>query len=449
MDKNTQNLIKRGVSEFIDPEGSFLKKIENNPKDVVIKFGVDPTRPDIHLGHAVVLRKLRQFQDLGCKVIFLVGDYTAKIGDPTGKSKVRPEVDQKQIEANMKTYLAQVGKILKTNKEVFSWIRNSDWFLSPADIQPKEGLLVRILNRGINPRSYVGKAILFNETRMQKNFLKKEEILSVTLTTFLSTLRKITHGRLVERDMFKKRIESGEELYMHEMMYPVLQGVDSYVINKIYKSCDMEIGGTDQTYNMLLGRDVMKFNKMEPQSVMSIDLLVGTDGKEKMSKSLDNYIAITDEPWDMYGKVMSIPDTSIVSYFELCTFTPLEDIEEISKNLLDQKTNPKDYKMRLAREIVAIYHGEQASKDAEKDFVQKFQNKDIPTEIETITITKEENLTESLIKKGISKSKSELRRLFEGGGVTNIETKEKATSIEDIKEGIYKFGSKTFYKIEK
>lgn len=448
MNTDIDKLLKRGVGEFIDPEGLFLNKLKTNPKSIVIKFGVDPTRPDIHLGHAVALRKLRQFQDLGCKVIFLIGDYTSQIGDPTGKSKVRPEIDQKEVEKNMKTYLEQVGRILKTNKDVFSWIRNSDWFLSPTDIEPKQGLLVRILNRGINPRSFVGKSILFNETRMQKAVLKKEEIISVTLTSFLRTLRKITHGRLIERDMFQKRINNNEELFMHEMMYPVLQGVDSYVLAKIYGSCDLEIGGTDQTFNMLFGRDVMKNNNLSPQAVLSVEVLVGTEGKEKMSKSLDNYIAIADLPWDMYGKIMSIPDNAILQYFTLCTFTPLEDVEDIKKKLENGSVNPKEIKMRLAREIVAIYHGEKASKDAENDFIKKFQKGDIPEDLEEVVLEKETNIQDLLIQKGIAKSKSELKRLFDGGAVTNVETKEKINSVENIKEGVYRFGSKRFIKIK-
>lgn len=449
MNTEIENLIKRGVSDFVDPENIFLKKLNESPKNIIIKFGVDPTRPDIHLGHAVVLRKLRKFQDLGCKVVFLVGDYTAKIGDPTGKSKVRPEIDQKEIEKNMKTYLDQVGKILKTDKDVFSWIRNSDWFVSPNDLEPKQGILVRILNRGINPRSVVGKAILFNETRMQKTALKREEIVTITLTSFLSNLRKITHSRLIERDMFQKRLQNKEELFMHEMMYPVLQGVDSHVISKIYGSCDLEIGGTDQTFNMLLGRDVMKNTGQKQQSVLSVNVLVGTDGKEKMSKSLDNYIAITDEPNDMYGKVMSIPDTAIFDYFELCTFTPLSHIEEMKNKMDSGSVNPRDLKMELARQIVTEYHGEKKAKEAEDDFVKKFQKGEIPENIETIEIEKDSDPREVFVSKGIAKSKSELKRLFDGGGVTNIETKEKVPSPEEIKNGTYKFGSKSFYKINK
>lgn len=448
METRLENLTKRGVAGFIDPEGSFLKKIKENPEGVVIKFGVDPTRPDIHLGHSAVLRKLRQFQELGCKVVFLVGDYTTKIGDPTGKSKVRPEIDQKEIEKNMKTYLDQVGKILKTDKKVFSWIRNSDWFLSSADIEPKDGVLVRILNRGINPRSFVGKAILFSETRMQRKNLNKNEILSVTLTSFLSTLRKITHAKLIERDMFQDRIKKGEELYMHEMMYPVLQAVDSYVIHKLYGSCDLEVGGTDQTFNMLLGRDVMRDNKQNPQSVMSMSILVGLDGKEKMSKSLDNYIAITDEPGNMYGKVMSIPDSAIPSYFELCTYTPIEKIEEIKKQLSGGEVNPRDLKMELARQIVSEYHGEKMAQKAEEDFVKKFQKGEVPENTETLEIKDVSKIKDILIEKGVATSKSELKRLFDGGGVTNLETKEKASTPEDLKNGVYKFGAKTFLKID-
>ena len=221
----TDELFSRGVASFIDPEGLFRKKVEAKiagqyPGDIVIKLGVDPTRPDIHIGHAVILRKLRAFQDIGCKVIFLIGDYTSQIGDPTGKSKVRPEISQKEIEANMQTYLDQVGKILKTDDSVFSWIRNSDWFTDVTDIQPSQSSFVRIGVTPINPKSFMGKAVLFENSRMQKTHLKAKTINTVSFTRVLSTLRHITHARLIERDMFRDRINSGSELYMHEMLYP-------------------------------------------------------------------------------------------------------------------------------------------------------------------------------------------------------------------------------------
>lgn len=354
-------LLTRGVGEFIDPDGLFRKKILENPKKVVIKFGVDPTRPDIHLGHAVVLRKLRKFQDLGCKVIFLIGDITALIGDPSGKTKVRPEVEQEEIQKNMETYLSQVGKILLTNNEVFSWTKNSDWLLSVNDVEAKDKTTIKMQTDGkeitlpeLPQNNVLVKAFVWETTRMQKG-----RVVSYSFLNILSILRKVTYGRLITRDLFQERIKDGGELYMHEMLYPILQGVDSSALAQIYGSCDLEVGGTDQTFNMLMGRDIMKINKQEQQSVLAFELLVGTDGKEKMSKSLDNYIAITDTPADMYGKVMSIPDSLIPSYFTLCTYTPTGDISSIEENLKKGKENPRDIKMRLAREIVEMYHGKQ------------------------------------------------------------------------------------------
>ena len=364
--QKVDDIYARGVASFIDPNGVFQKKMETSPEKVNIKLGVDPTRPDIHLGHAAILRKLRAFQERGAKVIFLIGDYTAQIGDPTGKSKVRAEVTQQEVEKNMKTYVDQVGKILLTDSAHFSWIRNSDWFLSATDLLFGENAKPHLdvvdpqgkkISFPLDPNSLLGKTALYDASRMQRTFLKKQEVVGVTLRGLLWTLRHITHARLIERDMFSERLKNHSELYVHEMLYPVLQGVDSQVLAQIYGSCDLEVGGTDQTFNMLMGRDVMKLNNLPPQSVMSIDLLVGTDGVEKMSKSLDNYISIVDEPFVMYGKIMSIPDAALRQYFILATYMPEEDINDVIKNVTAGKEHPRDLKMRLARQITAIYHG--------------------------------------------------------------------------------------------
>lgn len=454
-----QELLTRGVATYIDPENTFKKKLESHPERIVIKFGVDPTRPDIHLGHAVILRRLRKFQDIGCKVVFLIGDYTTQIGDPTGKSKVRPEISQQEIEANMKTYLEQVGKILRTDDDVFTWIRNSEWFLGVSDINPGEKTEVKLsINSdkenihkdiSINPTSFVGKAVLFENTRMQKTHLNSSVIQTVSFTQVLSTLRHITHARLIERDMFQDRIKSGGELYMHEMLYPVIQGIDSALLCRIYGGCDLEVGGTDQTFNMLVGRDVMRMNKQEPQAVLSFDLLVGLDGKEKMSKSLDNYVAISDEPSDMYGKIMSIPDTAIVEYFTLCTYTPIGDIDAINSEIKNGKVNPRDIKMRLAGEIVAIYHGEGARLIAEQDFITKFQKKEIPDDVPEVTVSKDTPLIDVFKNQGIVESNSEFRRLVEEGAITHLTNENQKISDTTVsaQEGVYKIGKKRFVKI--
>ncbi|MBC8464906.1 MAG: tyrosine--tRNA ligase [Parcubacteria group bacterium] len=446
-------IFSRGVTEWVDPENVLRKKLEAKMRGeyegkIIVKFGVDPTRPDIHLGHAVVLRKLRALQDIGCTVVFLVGDFTAKIGDPSGKSKVRPEIDQREVEVNMQTYLDQVGKVLSTKPEVFSWIRNSDWFLSVSDMEPKKGLLMRLGVTPINPRSFLGKALLFENTRMQKKIGKKE-IMNITMRGMIATLRHITHSRLLERDMFQERIKSEKELYMHEVMYPVLQGIDSVVLSRIYGSCDVEIGGSDQFFNMHVGRDVMKVNGIEQQAVVAMDILVGTEGKEKMSKSLDNYIAITESPVDMFGKVMSVPDGAIEQYFTLTTFTPPKDVEDIVRGMKKGTVNPKDAKLSLAHQIVAIYHGTLAADTAREIFISTFSKKEIPEEVEEITAQKGEKLVDILAQRGFANSKSDARRLVTQGGVHILETKETVTSIDMVIETThtYRIGKHRFVRI--
>ena len=449
-----EELFSRGVASFIDPDNSFRKKIEAKiagtyNKDIIIKLGMDPTRPDIHLGHAVILRKLRQFQDIGCKVVFLIGDYTTMIGDPTGKNKTRPELSQQEIERNMKTYLEQAGKILSLDAKVFSWIRNSDWFLNVTDIIPEDPNASIRIGSGlgfVKAGSFLGKAKIFDDSRMQATHLKKDKTLTVSFTNVLSTLRHITHARLIERDMFQERLSNGGELYMHEMLYPVLQGIDSFALANIYGSCDLEIGGTDQTFNMLMGRDVMRMNKQEEQGVMSLDILEGLDGNEKMSKSLDNYVGITDEPNDMYGKILSIPDALISRYFALATYTPLSEVEEIEKSLVSK--NPRDAKMRLAREIVAIYHGEGASQSAETHFVETFSEKKIPENVPEIE-GDFSTIIDAMMQAQCSDSKSEARRLVEAGAVTHLESDVKITdSNQKPENGTYRVGKLRFFRIK-
>ena len=452
--RDVQEVLSRAVSTFVDPDNAFRDKLEKKQKgeydrDIVIKLGVDPTRPDIHLGHAVLLRKLRQFQDLGAKVIFLVGDVTASIGDPTGKSKVRPEISGAEIQKNMQTYLDQMGKILSTDPKVFAWITNSEWFVNVTDIAAPAST-VELDGKSIDPNSFLGKAILYENTRIQRTSLKKDAIATSSLINFLSFLKGITHSRLIARDMFQERIAKGEELYMHEMMYPVLQGIDSVMIARIFGSCDLEIGGTDQTFNMLMGRDTMRMAQLPEQSVMSLEILPGLDGKEKMSKSLDNYIAITDAPNDMYGKVMSIPDTAIAVYFRLATYTPVEEVENIEKELSGGKTNPKDVKMRLARQIVAEYHGEEAAKSAEANFVETFSKGGIPTDIETVQAAAGDKLVDILLGQSVVESKSEWRRLVDDGAVRNAETDQKIENPDAALEApiILKVGKRRFIKID-
>ncbi|OGZ12808.1 MAG: tyrosine--tRNA ligase [Candidatus Lloydbacteria bacterium RIFCSPLOWO2_01_FULL_50_20] len=470
MEKNAENeliklideILTRGVGEFIDPDNTFREKLLKKAKDpkskeqIIVKFGVDPTRPDIHLGHAVVLRKLRQLQDLGCKVIFLVGDFTAQIGDPTGKSRTRPEIEQAAIEANMKTYLDQIDKILKLEPAVFSWIRNSDWFYGVSDIAPNPETKVEMeITKGkekitlqVPHNTLAWKAEVFKNTRMQVTHLHRAQIHDITLRGFLWTLKHVTHSRLLERDLFQERIKNNSELYMHEVMYPVLQGIDSYVLDLIYGGCDLEIGGTDQTFNMLMGREVMKVNKKAPQAVLSIDLLVGLDGKEKMSKSMDNYVGITDVPNDMFGKLMSIPDALIPSYVELCTFTPVLEAGEITKKLQAGKAHPRDIKMDLAEQIVEIYHGPTKAKEARSAFVATFQNKKLPDEMPEAKVAKGTLLADVLINEDVLDSKSEFRRLMSEGAIRK-DGEEKLTDpmMKITEDLVLKVGKHRFIRI--
>lgn len=482
-EKDAETLVSeiftRGVGSFIDPNDSFRKKLiakatGESKKEIIIKFGIDPNRPDIHLGHAVVIRKLRQLQDLGCKIVFLVGDFTAQIGDPTGKSKVRPEVDLVEITNNIQSYISQIPKILKIEPEEgeekfvtrdangfivdspwFSWMRNAEWFQGVTDIStegikedflnfPLEGSVIRL------PKdSFVGKAWFYESTRIQNSHLKRKQIRGVTFINIMSILRKISFAQLIERDMFQERIKANEPLFMHEMLYPVIQGIDSDVLAEIYGSCDLEVGGTDQTFNLLMGRRVMEMTeKKEPQAALSCVLLVGLDGKEKMSKSLDNYIGITDEPKNMFGKIMSLPDTLIQNYFELCTFTPMDEVQKIMKNLESGKAHPKEVKMQLAQQIVEIYHGKTLGEEARDAFVNTFQNKTIPADIQEVRVKKHSLLSNVLVDTTLVASKTEFRRLIEEGAVRKDGEEKITDPFYQIEEEIVlKIGKHRFIKI--
>ncbi len=455
------DVLTRGVGELIDPKDSFKEKLlakaqGTYSKDIIIKFGVDVTRPDIHLGHAVVLRKLRQFQDLGCKIVFLIGDFTTLIGDPTGKSKVRPEIDQKEIEKNVRTYLDQVDKVLLVNRDPngdiidgprFTWMRNSDWFYGVTDISVEGAGAITIENERkekfpVPSSSFLAKAVLYENTRMQKSFLKHSTTYGVSFVNLLSILRHISFAQLIERDMFQDRIKGGEPLFVHEMLYPIIQGADSNVMADIYGSCDLEIGGTDQVFNMLMGRRVMEIAQKEPQAVMGMKLLVGLDGKDKMSKSLDNYISLLDSPEEMYGKVMSIPDQAMVEYFELATYTTKEEIERLLGGVTSGATNPRDAKMALARQIVEIYHGRKEAETAEKQFIQTFQEKRVPEDVRVLRAKLGTPLSEILVGGGIIPSKSEFRRLVDARAI-------KVGGTDALKDPYQKFSATMTLKIGK
>ncbi|MFH0833966.1 MAG: tyrosine--tRNA ligase [Patescibacteria group bacterium] len=414
---NLKKILSRGVVEMIG-ENELQKKLEIAPEKVVIKYGVDPTRPDIHLGHAVCLRKLREFQDLGCRVVFLIGDFTARIGDPTGQSKIRPELDQAEVEANVKTYLEQAGKILKTNPENFSWIRNSDWFVSIHDVRAPDGgrFTIEADGKKMQTPPLPGNHILARTNAWLASRMQKGKVRHYSFINVLAVLRKITHARLIERDMFQERIKNQQPIFMHEMLYPIIQGIDSNVIADIFGSCDLEVGGTDQHFNMLMGREVMEMNSKMPQSVLTLPILEGTDGKEKMSKSLDNFIGITESPTEIFGKTMRIPDEAIPRWVELCTDL---DFAEFEKKL--KKENPKNLKIELAKELVKIYHGEKSAESAVEEFARLFSGDSKngrPDEIPEIQIEEGSwGIVELLNSAKLVSSKSEARRLIEQGGV--------------------------------
>jgi len=420
---NLKKILSRGVVELIG-ESELEKKLTSDPSKVVIKYGIDPTRSDIHLGHAVCLRKLREFQNLGCRVVFLIGDFTARIGDPTGKSKIRPELDQIEVEKNVKTYLEQAGKILLTNPENFSWIRNSDWFVSIHDVRAPDGTKFTIEHGGqkIQTPPLPGNHILARTNAWLASRMQKGRVRHYSFINVLAVLRKISHSRLIERDMFQERIKNQQPIFMHEMLYPVIQGIDSNVIADIFGSCDLEVGGTDQHFNMLMGREILEVNSKKPQSVLTLPILEGTDGKEKMSKSLDNFIGIIESPTDIFGKTMRIPDELVPRWVELATDL---DEKEFEKRL--KKENPKNLKIELAREIVRIYHSDATADAAVNEFARLFSGDSKsgqPDGIPEIAIEEGSwGIVELLNSAKLVSSKSEARRLIEQGGVRANDSK--------------------------
>lgn len=355
-----QALLHRGTSEVIVYE-EFKKKLESG-KQLRIKLGIDPTGSALHLGHAVPLRKLRQFQDAGHHCILIVGNFTGKIGDPTDKSETRKQLTQEQVEENFKNYLEQAGKILDVSKLEVTY--NADWL----------------------------EHMSFSEV--------------------IGLAANFTVQQMLERDMFEKRMTENKPIHLHEFFYPLMQGYDSVVLR-----ADLELGGSDQKFNCLAGRVLQKAHGEEPQGVMIMPILEGLDGKMKMSKSLNNYIGILESPEEQYGKVMSIPDELITRYFELTTNVPMEEIERIAEEMKNGK-NPRDAKMRLAREIVTIYHSEKAALEAERNFIQLFQKKALPDEIPTHKLPGQEiSLIEAIFQSGVENSKSQIGRLIDQGGV--------------------------------
>lgn len=391
--KKTEELLTRGVEEVIEKE-NLIKKLHSGKK-LRIKYGADPSAPDLHLGHSACLLKLKEFQDLGHQIIFIIGDFTAMIGDPSKRLKTRPPLSKKEVERNTKTYFKQIGKILDIKK--IKILRNSKWF-SKMD-----------------------------------------------LTDLLKLASKFMVARILERDDFSQRLKKGINIGVHEIIYPLMQAYDSVMVR-----ADIELGGSDQKFNMLAGRDLQKKVGQTQQDLVIVSLLVGLDGQRKMSKTLGNYIGITEKPEEQYGKTMSIPDKLILDYFELTTRVPIEEIKKIRGGLKRKKVNPRDLKARLAREIVSIYYGKKIAGKSEEEFNRIFKEKKIPAKIPEIRIRKKKiALLNLLLKTKLALSKSEAKRLVLQKGVKiDRQIQEDWQKVIEIKKGqIVQVGKRKFVKI--
>jgi len=400
-DTRFATLLKRGVAEIIT-ETELLRLLKSG-RILTLKQGFDPSASDIHLGHVVGLRKLRQFQELGHKVTLIVGDWTARIGDPSGQSATRPMLSPSEIERNAQTYMEQFFKVVDKDKTELRW--QSEWFSR------------------------------------------------FTLDEVIKLTSKFTVAQLLAREDFNKRYGSGNPISLAEMLYPLLQGYDSVAIK-----ADVEFGGIDQKFNCLVGRELQQGTGQPPQQVFLVPLLIGTDGHHKMSKSLNNHIGVAEPPQEIYGKVMSIPDSLILDYFELVTDVPEEEIAEFKKQLKTHSVNPMNLKKRLAHEIVRQFHGKQAADEAEKHFTQVFQKREMPNEIHTTvelrgTGTLRANaevwrdITSLLSDAGLAKSRSEARRLLAQGAI-EVDGEKVSTDKVILKDGsIIKVGKRGFLKM--
>jgi len=395
-------VIKRGVAEIIS-EQELRQKLERSikkGKPLTVKLGLDPTAPDIHLGHTVVLQKLKHFQDLGHQVILILGDFTARIGDPTGKSETRRQLSEDEVLANARTYEKQVFKILDPSKTRV--VFNSQW-LAPL------------------------------------NFAQVIQLAA-----------KYTVARMLEREDFSKRFREGVPIGIHEFFYPLMQGYDSVAL-----AADVELGGTDQKFNLLMGRTLQKEYGQEPQVAVMMPILEGTDGAQKMSKSLGNYIGIDEPPREMYGKTMSIPDELIVRYFELVTSVPLEEVRSMEESLARGQLHPRDAKMRLAREIVSQYHSPEEASAAEEEFKRVFQKRELPTDIAGFKLSEELLkdgkvwLPRLMVKAGLAESTSQARRLIIQGGVKidGEKVTDPEASIEPKEGMVIRVGKRKFVRV--
>lgn len=385
--------IKRGTEEVL-LEADLLEKLKED-RPLRIKLGCDPTAPDIHLGHTVILNKLRTFQDLGHEVIFLIGDFTGMVGDPSGKNSTRPALTREQVKANAQTYIEQVYKILDADKTRIEF--NSDW---------------------LEPLGAAGMIRLASQQ---------------------------TVARMMERDDFKKRYGSGQSIAIHEFMYPLLQGYDSVALK-----ADVELGGTDQKFNLLMGRELQKSDGQKPQTVIMMPLLEGLDGVKKMSKSANNYIGVNDPAEEMFGKIMSISDELMWRYFELLSFRPLSDIEQLKQNV-DQGQNPRDVKISLAKEIISRFHDDESAEAAHQAFIQRFQKGAIPDDIPEVEMVIGEGIgIANLLKEaGLVSSTSDAMRMIKQGAVKLDSEKITDPRLQFTTEmtGVFQVGKRKFAKI--
>lgn len=396
--------LRKGIVDLVS-EADLLKKLQksyDSGKPLTIKLGADPSRPDLHLGHTVVINKLRQFQDFGHQVYFLIGDFTGMIGDPTGRNETRPPLTREEILDNAKTYERQIFKIL--DKEKTKIVYNSEW-----------------LNK-------------------------------LTPTDFIKLTAQYTVARMLERDDFEKRYKSHTPISIHEFLYPLCQGYDSVAMK-----ADVELGGTDQKFNLLVGRELQRSYGQEPQCIITLPILEGLDGVQKMSKSLDNYIGIEESAKDIFGKTMRVSDDLMLKYYELLTDLSVDEISELKRKIKTKEANPRDVKVRLAKILVARFHDEAAATAADQEFTRIFSNKGLPDEMPEFTIASTKLATEidipSFLKEyDLVPSTSEARRLIQGGGVEVNSAKVTAIKQKfDVKSGgelIVKVGKKKFARFK-
>ena len=392
--KESLELIKRGIDEVLT-EDDLVSKLKSK-KQLTVKVGFDPTAPDLHLGHTVILNKMRHFQDLGHKVVFLIGDFTGRIGDPSGKNKTRPSLDKEELEKNAKTYSDQVFKIL--NKDLTDIRFNSEWC------------------EDLGADGIIGLASKYNL------------------------------GRMLERDDFSKRYKANQQIAIHEFLYPLIQAYDSIALN-----ADVEMGGTDQKFNLLVGRELQRAFDQEPQVCITLPILEGLDGINKMSKSLDNYVGINEDPDEMFGKIMSISDDLMWRWFELLSFRPINEVNELKKEV-KSGMNPRDTKILLAEEIIERFHSKEDAENAKNTFLDRFQKGAKPKDIETFSISLDDDIAiGNLLKEsGLVQSTSEAIRLVKQGAVKINDEKidDPKLNIEKNQELLVQVGKRRFLKIK-